>query len=267
MEKAVRLGRLARVKRTALELTGRSSHHLGDRAGLEVHFAQAVRALWTAYQPIVRYSERRVVAFEALMRSEVSKLPNPDALLGAADRLGRLPTLGRAVRKHVGATIAPTDVAEVFVNIHPTDLMDDDLFASTSALSGIAERVVLELTERASLDDVRDIRSRISSLRDLGFRIAVDDIGAGYAGLASIAQLEPDVMKLDMALVRNINAEPTKQRLVAAMTSLCSELRVDVIAEGVETRAERDTLVSLGCDLMQGFLFARPAKPFPEVQF
>lgn len=267
IEKAVRLGRMARIKREALDLRGDSSLQLGDRAGLEVYFARAVTALWMAYQPIVRYSDRSVVAFEALMRSNEPRLPHPDAMLNAADRLDKLDTLGRAVRRHVGNTVTSSDVPSVFVNLHPKDLLDDDLFVRTSSLCRVASKVVLEITERAALDEVSDVSERIAQLRSLGFRIAIDDVGAGYAGLSSIAQLEPEVMKLDMTLVRNIDGEPTKQKLVSAMASLCREMNVDVIAEGVETAAERDALVSLGCDLMQGYLFARPGKPFPETRF
>jgi EAL domain-containing protein (putative c-di-GMP-specific phosphodiesterase class I) len=159
------------------------------------------------------------------------------------------------------------DIPQVFVNLHPTDLLDDDLFADSSALCSIAQKVVLEITERASLSGIPDLQTRIAQLRTLGFRIAIDDVGAGYAGLTSIALLEPEVIKIDMALIRDIDREPTKRRIVSAMASLCREMNVLVIPEGIETAAERDTLVSLGCDLMQGYLFAKPGKPFPEAQF
>jgi EAL domain-containing protein (putative c-di-GMP-specific phosphodiesterase class I) len=267
VEQAVRLGRMARLKREALALGGDSRMQLGDRAGLEACFARALEQLWTAYQPIVCYSAREVVAFEALMRSNEPRLPHPGDMLDAADRLDKLDVLGRVVRRHVGQTLASTRVPLVFVNLHPRDLLDRDLFAPDSALCRIASRVVLEITERASLEEIPDIKQRVAQLRGLGFRVAIDDVGAGYAGLNSIAQLEPEVMKIDMALVRDIDREPTKQKLVNAMTGLCREMNVLVVAEGVETASERDMLASLGCDLMQGYLFAKPGKPFPEVQF
>jgi EAL domain-containing protein (putative c-di-GMP-specific phosphodiesterase class I) len=264
VEQAVRLGRMARIKREALELYGDSTKQIGDRAGLEVSFGRALAGLWMAYQPIVHYAERRVVAFEALMRSREPMLPHPGVLIDAAQRLNRLVDLGRAVRCHVAGTVATSQIEQVFVNLHPQDLLDDDTFSSESALGKIASRVVLEITERAPLEDVSDLQLRIERLRKLGFRIAIDDIGAGYAGLASIAQLEPEVMKIDMSLIRNIDREPTKQKLVAAITSLCREMGVLVIAEGIETPAERDTVAGLGCELLQGYLFARPGPPFPE---
>lgn len=262
--KAVRLGR---IKRVAHELEGESYGQLGDRAGLEVCLARAIDALWMAYQPIVRCSDKSVVAFEALMRSNEPKLPHPEAMLRAADRLGRLTTLGRAVRKHVGDTMTSAASSPVFVNLHPQELLDEELFTPETVLARNASNVVLEITERSSLDEVQDVSARIARLRELGFRIALDDMGAGYAGLTAIAQIEPEVLKLDMTLVRNVDREPTKQKLVHAMTSLCREMNVLVVAEGVETSDERDALLSLGCDVMQGYLFARPAPPFPTVQF
>lgn len=132
-------------------------------------------------------------------------------------------------------------------------------------LSAIASRVVLEITERASLDEVKDARARIADLREIGFMIAIDDLGAGYAGLTSFATLQPEIVKLDMSLIRGVDRDSTRQKLVRSMTALCKDLGMTVVAEGVETTAERDTLTELGCDLLQGYLFARPGRPFPDV--
>jgi EAL domain-containing protein (putative c-di-GMP-specific phosphodiesterase class I) len=267
VEQATRLGRMARVKREAIEMLGDQIKELGDRASLELAFNRALEGLWMAYQPIVCYSERRIIAYEALLRSKDLTLPHPGAIVDAAQRLGRLTDLGRAVRRQVALTVSTSSIPQVFVNLHPSDLLDDDLYSPESPLTRIAPKVVLEITERASLDEIRDVQSRVSSLRQLGFRIAIDDMGAGYAGLTSIAQLEPEVMKIDMALVRDVDQSSTKQKLVGAMVSLCAEMNVLVIAEGIETAEERDTLVRLGCDLMQGYLFVKPDKPFPEATF
>lgn len=267
VEQAVRLGQIARLKREALSIVGDQGKELGDRASLEVGFGRALQNLWIAYQPIVCYSERRIVAYEALLRSSESTLPHPGAIVDAAERLGKLETLGRAVRRHVASTISASSVQQVFINLHPQDLLDDELYSLEAPLTRIASRVVLEITERASLDDIKDVQPRVASLRKLGFRLAVDDMGAGYAGLSSIAQLQPEIMKIDMALVRDVDTNPTKQKLVGAMARLCVEMDVTVIAEGIEAAAERDTLVRLGCDVMQGYLFAKPAKPFPEPVF
>lgn len=104
---------------------------------------------------------------------------------------------------------------------------------------------------------------RVGRLRRQGFRVAVDDLGAGYAGLSSFALLEPEIVKLDASLLRDIDQSPVKQKLLASMTALCKDMGFLVVAEGIETPAERDCVVTLGCDLLQGYLFARPGRPFP----
>jgi EAL domain-containing protein (putative c-di-GMP-specific phosphodiesterase class I) len=127
--------------------------------------------------------------------------------------------------------------------------------------------VVLEITERSSLSDVLGLRDRVAALRRAGYRIAVDDLGAGYAGLAWIAELEPDLVKLDRSFVRGIQLDPARTRLVRAMVGLCRELGIQTVAEGVEEAGERDALVGAGCDLLQGWLFGRPGRGFPAPRF
>jgi EAL domain-containing protein (putative c-di-GMP-specific phosphodiesterase class I) len=139
------------------------------------------------------------------------------------------------------------------------------LLAQNTSLAELAPRVVLEVTERASLHKVTDLRARVATLRERGFRVAVDDLGAGYAGLTSFAQLEPDIVKLDMSLVRDVHKSPVKRKLVQSMTSVCKELGALVVAEGVEVVEECDVLIDIGCDLLQGYYFAKPGKPFPIV--
>lgn len=260
MERAVRLNRLARAKRDALTHLGLGERLVGDRAGLEAHFARALRQVWMAYQPIVGAADRQLFAHEALIRSDDEALPHPGALFGAAERLGRVHELGRAVRRLVSADMAQAAGGTVFVNLHSQELADEALFTVGEGLSLFAQRVVLEITERASLEGVPDVRSRIAALRRLGYRIAVDDLGAGYAGLTTFAALEPDIVKLDMALVRGVDLEAIKRRLISSMVSVSKDSQILVVAEGVETEAEARVLVDLGCDLLQGYLFGRPAR-------
>ncbi|HJZ89112.1 MAG TPA: EAL domain-containing response regulator [Polyangia bacterium] len=266
VEQAVQLHQIAKLKREAVSLLGPLGKLVGDRAGLERILSRGLRSLWMAFQPIVAWPERRIFGYEALLRSSEPALPQPGALLEAAERLGRLPELGRSIREQVAAQASRTEPdAFLFVNLHPRDLLDDALYQHSEPLTRLAHRVVLEITERASLDEIADARTRVQALRKLGFRIAVDDLGAGYAGLTSFAQLEPDVVKLDLALIRDVDHEPTKQRLVRSLAGLCKDMGMLVLAEGVETAAERDMLAELGCELQQGFLFAKPAPPFPDV--
>jgi EAL domain-containing protein (putative c-di-GMP-specific phosphodiesterase class I)/CheY-like chemotaxis protein len=264
VERAMRLHRIARLKREAFAHLRAESRLMGNRAGLESRFTRALGSLWVAYQPIVRAADGQLAAHEALVRTGEPAFPDPGALLAAAERLGRVSDVGRAVRARVASRFdALEDGQQVFVNLHAQDLSDECLYASGDALSLRARSVVLEITERAALDSVPDLRSRIAALRRIGYRIAVDDLGAGYAGLNSFAALEPDVAKLDLALVRDVDREPVKRHIVGSMTSLCKELGILVVAEGVETTRERDALVELGCDLLQGFLFGLPAAAGP----
>jgi EAL domain-containing protein (putative c-di-GMP-specific phosphodiesterase class I)/DNA-binding NarL/FixJ family response regulator len=264
VRRAARLRGLARLKRQAFELDGVADQTPGDRAGLEARFASALEKLWMAYQPIVSWRERRVFGYEALVRTTEPTLRNPAELLDTAERLGRLRDLGRLIRGRVAADapgVAPG--VYLFVNLHSADLNDDELYDAHAPLSRLAERVVLEITERASLDDVRGVEQRMEQLRARKFRVAIDDLGAGYAGLSSFTLLDPTIVKLDMSLIRNIDVDRRKQRIVEAMVRLCGDLAMQVVAEGVEQPSERDVLVGLGCDLLQGYLFARPDAGFP----
>jgi EAL domain-containing protein (putative c-di-GMP-specific phosphodiesterase class I)/ActR/RegA family two-component response regulator len=261
---AVKMCRMARVKREALELLGDVNKFVGDRAGLESRFQRALAGLWMANQPIVCWSRKLTHAHEVLVRSSEPSMTTPDVLFDAAERLGKLRELGRAIRTLV-AKSAVGGTSRLFVNLHTQDLTDDELYSSHTLFASLADRVTLEITERASLSNVKDVRERIEALRRLGFRIAIDDLGAGYAGLTSFTQLQPDVVKLDMSLVRGADQDKTKQRVIGSMTSLCVDLGMLVVAEGVETPGERDALLSLGCDHFQGYLFAKPARELPVV--
>jgi EAL domain-containing protein (putative c-di-GMP-specific phosphodiesterase class I) len=264
MARAVRLNRMARLKHEALALVSAGGLGVADRLALEKSFARALDTLWMAYQPIIGVAERSLFGYEALLRSDEKGLPHPGAILDAAERLGRLDDLGRKIRAAACAPIpqaAPHTV--FFINLHARDLMDDGLLSRKSPLSAFADRVILEITERVSLDGVKDARGKIAELRRMGFRIAIDDLGAGYAGLTSFATLEPEFVKLDMSLVRDVDKSPTKEKLIRSMTSLCKELGMMVVAEGVETAQELEVLIGLGCDLLQGYLLAKPGRPFP----
>ncbi len=268
IERASRLHQLARWKRDALALSESGGSEAGDLAGLMVRFDNALATMWMAYQPIVSMDGSNVFGYEALMRTNEPALPHPGAVLAAAERLDRLQDLGRRVRELVAAGIddAPAD-SLIFINLHTRDLLDPDLASDTAPLSRFAERVVLEITERSALENVKDVEARVHILRYMGFRIAIDDLGAGYAGLTSFAMLEPEFVKLDMSLVRGVHVSDLRQKLVRSLASVCGEMGKGIIAEGVESSEERNSLRALGCDLMQGYLFAKPARPFPVVHF
>ena len=264
IERAANAGRLARAKREYVQEFGSGVFPLGDRAGADATLDRALASLWMAFQPIIRAADGRVFAHEALMRSSDATLPHPGAILEAAERASRLNDVGRRVRAKVGEAIASTtEDFSFFVNLHPEDLLDPFLYLPDAPLSGAAGRIVLEITERASLDKLPDVRQRIAKLRAMGFRIALDDLGAGYAGLTSFISLEPEFVKLDMSLIRDVHGSDAKQKIVGTMVKLCHEMGKQIIAEGVEQKEERDALLDLGCDYLQGYFYAKPGPPFP----
>jgi EAL domain-containing protein (putative c-di-GMP-specific phosphodiesterase class I)/CheY-like chemotaxis protein len=235
----------------------------GDRKELEERFERALDSLWMAFQPIVDFRRRSLYAYEALVRCDEPSMKRPDVLIATAERLDRIHDLGRTIRAAV-VRVAKSIPPEVllFVNVHGLELLDEDLFAEHSAFADLAGRIVLEITERVGLDAVAG-PSRVAMLRRLGYRIAVDDLGAGYAALGALATLEPDIVKLDMSLVRDIERHKAKRRVVGAIATLVQELGGRTVAEGVETVAERDALLDANIELLQGFLFARPARELP----
>ncbi len=237
-----------------------------DQTPLASVFEAALASLQMHYQPIVSWSRKEVFAYEALVRPSTPEIRNPGVLFEAAMKLGRIQELGRVIRGLVSQAM-PGAPGQVFVNLHPFELLDDDLYSPAAPLSQFAQKVVLEITERAALEEIDNVHARMTQLRTLGFRIAVDDLGAGYSGLASIAQLEPEVVKLDMSLVRDVHLQPTKQHLIRSMMALFGQLSRHVVAEGVETPEEARMLVALGCDLFQGYLFARPTRTFELPKF
>ena len=247
---------------------------LGCRTGteqvaqLERTFEDALNSIWLAYQPIVQLSTQTIAGYEALLRSESPILCGPESVLRAAELLSSMNRVGRGVRSRAAHELQNSaESVTLFVNLHPRDLLDDELLRPSSALTKVASRVVLEITEHAGLTSIDNLTTRIKELRRLGFRIAVDDLGAGYSGLGNIAALEPEFIKLDMTLVRNIDQSAIKQKVVASMLSLANSMGTAIIAEGIETRAECKTVVGLGCKLVQGFLFARPEREFPIVEW
>jgi EAL domain-containing protein (putative c-di-GMP-specific phosphodiesterase class I) len=269
LNRAVRFHELARLRRLALSLVEQSGHALGDRASLEARFDSAMATARIAFQPIISWNQRTVMGYEALLRTQEPTLLRPDHFIDAAARLGRLHSLGRLARAKTAGEIsaAGPEGARFFVNVHASDLADDDLVLSTAPLSKHASRITLELTERTSLHDAGgDLRARLDALRALGYKLAVDDLGAGYAGLSSLAAVDPEVVKIDMSLVRDVDKSAPKQEVIRSMCRLSADLGMEIIVEGVETIGERDTLATLGCDLMQGYLFARPAFGFAVPQ-
>ncbi len=257
---AARQRRLAVFQREALARLAHPGHDIAAERpeDLEALLAAALANLRVAYQPIVTASSGALAGHEALLRVNASPPPPPQVVFEAALRLGRLRELSTRLRALVARTRPTPGTACLFVNLHPQELMDDSLYEPDGLLLASDGPVVLEITEQASVERIPDLRQRLSDLRRAGYRIALDDLGAGHASFSSFAALDPDYVKIDRALVCGIEGDALKRKLVDSLVRLCAELRVISVAEGVETEAERDVLVGLGCDLLQGHLFGRP---------
>lgn len=226
-------------------------------------FERALASLWVAFQPIVRASDGAEFGYEALVRTNEPAVPNPEALFAAAERLGRMQELGRRIRRLVFETASQhPGTFRLFINLHPFELLDDTLLADIERHPSLAPRIVLEVTERASLAKVSDLAARLRALRSVGCSIAIDDLGAGYSGLSSFIELMPDLVKLDMSLVRDAHKCLTKQHIIRSLTEMCKGMGLSVVAEGIESNEERDIVVSLGCNLLQGYRFGRPSPSF-----
>lgn len=231
---------------------------------LRANFNKAVDALFMVVQPVVSLAQRNVFAYEALVRTREPSIPHAGAFFEAAEQLKLVRELDRHIRRKI-AEVLPTlpNGASMLINVHPDSLADEQLYADDSPLAPFAKRIIFEITERSSLHSMENAKDQVARLRSAGYRIAVDDLGAGYAGLTSIALLQPEIVKLDMELVRDIDSSPTRATLISGLVALCNQLGIAVIAEGVETAAEVRKLQELDCELLQGYYFAKPGAPFP----
>jgi EAL domain-containing protein (putative c-di-GMP-specific phosphodiesterase class I) len=218
-----------------------------------------------AFQPIVDASARAVFAYEALVRG-VGGQP-ADTVLAQVDRAGRhafdLQAWGAAMALAAARGLAATP-AGLLINFAPNAVADPErsIERARAAAEGLGlarERIIFEFTESERIEDPALLARIVAAYRAAGFRTAIDDFGAGHSGLSLLAAFQPDMVKLDMSLVRGLDGDPVRRRIVAAVRGLCEELGVALIAEGVESVGEYAVLRELGVSLLQGYLFARPA--------
>lgn len=218
--------------------------------------------LYIVYHPIVRADSRKIYGYEALARGHKRELRSPEVLFEVAEEANLVWELSRVIRERAVAGIMPqlAEGVSLFLNCDAHDFMDPAFRDVDPATLGIDDptRIVLEITERTAILDYPRFRDHLKVFRDKGFRVAVDDAGSGYAGLGSIANLDPDYIKLDMGLITNIDASSRKQNLVRTMVEFADSHGVMVVAEGVEREEELMTVRDLGVHLVQGFLLHTP---------
>ena len=224
-------------------------------AGLEFDFAMAL-------QPIVDVEAGSVYGHEALVRG-LNEEPARSVLALVTERnryqfdqCCRVRAVETAASLHVDARLS--------INFLPNAVYRPELCIRTTLeackVYGFpADRIIFELTEVEKVKDHAHLRAIVDEYRSRGFLTAIDDFGAGYAGLNLLAEFQTDIVKLDMDLIRGIDRDRRRRVIVEGMLEVCSKLSVDVIAEGVETEAEVRALRGMGVRLFQGYYFARPA--------
>lgn len=268
VEQAVDSGEVLRLQHRLLAAHSGADAFLLDLPNTRRRFDAALDGLYMAFQPIVRSQSNSVFGYEALLRSQEPTFRSPLEILAAAEALGRMDEVGRAVRRSVTRDLGlhPQRSEAIFVNIHPSELSNELLCSVGEPLLRVADRIVLEVTERATLSTGPEVVREVGLLRRAGYRIAIDDLGEGYAGLSWLAHIKPDIAKIDMSLVRDIDRSPFKREITASLINVCRRSGITTLAEGVETEAEAEVLRRLGCELLQGYLFAKPGPAFPSIQ-
>lgn len=223
-----------------------------DRLGFQFDYA---------YQPIVDVANHSIYAHEALVRG-----PQGEGALSVLEQVNETNRyrFDQACRVKAIKTAAQLGMAErISINFLPNAVYKPEVCIRTTLEAARThgfptERIIFEVTEGERVEDGPWLASILREYQRCGFLTAIDDFGAGYAGLTLLADFRPDIIKLDMALVRGVDASLSRQAITRGMVRICQELSIQVIAEGIETASERDFFLSEGVTLMQGYLFARP---------
>lgn len=227
------------------------------------------RSIRSVYQPVVDIFGRRVIGWEALSRPVGGQFDNIEQIFKAAYEAQSIWPLERLCRERAMEGLLDLKNGELlFLNVEPDSIYDPQ-FRSDRTLkllrqaSLTPERVVLEMTEHSAVKDFTAFRQTLNYFRSLGFRLAIDDMGSGYSGLVSVAEIQPEFVKIDMSLIRELHSRPLKRELVDTINRFSRKAGIGVIAEGIESAEELEALQEIGVTMGQGFLFARPSSPPP----
>jgi EAL domain-containing protein (putative c-di-GMP-specific phosphodiesterase class I)/GGDEF domain-containing protein len=218
------------------------------------------RGVYIEFHPIVVATSGKIFGYEALARGVMRSMRSPEVMFEIAAQANLVWELSRLCRARAVEDMAHRfrDGELLFINIDPHDFGDPEFNVENLGVDD-PRRVVIEITERTAIKDYPKFRERLRAFRERGFRFAVDDAGSGYAGLGSIANLEPDFIKLDISLINAIDTNFIKQNLVETMVRFANDHGARVIAEGVERAEEYKTVRDLGVHLVQGFYLHRPS--------
>ena len=237
-----------------------------DRRTLALDEIIAGDQIITLFQPIVDLRTREVLGHEVFSRGPAGgPFEEAERLFALAERTGRLIDLERICRRRAlgSATRHLKPGTKLFLNTSASALRDDEVageaFIRQVEAQGLRnEDVVLEITERLAPDERQPYQEILRNLKRQGFGVAIDDMGAGYASLQALVQVEPDYVKFDISLVRNIDRNPIKRSLLETLVDLSQKIGARVIAEGIEAESERTALLDMGVFLGQGRFFTAP---------
>ena len=229
------------------------------------------KSLLSVYQPIVSLTSGGIHGWEALTRGpDNSYFKRPDVIFSFAEDTGLLYPTEKVCREIAINNVGSLEPDQkLFLNVHPRTVVDPN-FVKGETLerirdSGITpQNIVFEITERHSIDNYKIFRKTLEHYRSQGYRIAIDDVGAGFSGLKSIAEIRPDYIKMDMSLVRNIDSSSVRQVVMEALITLSEKINCRIIAEGIETQNELNALLTLGVHYGQGYYLAKPSFPKPQ---
>ncbi len=215
-----------------------------------------------AYQPIVDLQTGKIFAYEALLRSKDPRFAGPPHVIAEAIKKLVCGELGRMIRTE--AVQACPD-HNLFLNVHPAEFDEGWMVRPDDPIFQHEHQVFLEITESVPMSHAAHCLGILKEVRGKGVRIAVDDLGAGYSNLRSIADLAPDIVKLDRSLIVSLDQDASLFRLTRAVIQLCTEMDARVVVEGIETAGELQAAKDAGAHYAQGYYLARPAFPRPEV--
>lgn len=246
--------KLAASEFAALDDVDRKCQGCGDTERLGFLFDYA-------YQPIVDVATRKIYGHEALVRG-----PHGEGAMSVLSQVNEKNRyrFDQACRVKAIKTAAQLGIQErISINFLPNAIYKPEICIRTTLEAASAhgfplDRIIFEVTEGERVEDGPWLAEILREYKRCGLLTAIDDFGAGYAGLTLLAGFQPDLIKIDMELVRNIDRSSSRQAIVRGMVRICADLGVQVIAEGIETSGERDFLNDAGIHLMQGYLFSRP---------
>tara|TARA_Y100001954_G_scaffold43747_2_gene45494 strand:+ start:39837 stop:42017 length:2181 start_codon:yes stop_codon:yes gene_type:complete len=230
------------------------------------------RLISTVFQPILDFKTGSIFGWEALTRGPAgSSFESPVVLFETAEQLGRLFALEKLCRESAVASIGMLAPGQrLFLNIHPKTMADPE-FTPGKTLelmeqAGLTpDNIVFEITERHSVQEFALFHRTLDHYRNQGFKVAVDDAGAGYAGLTTIAEMQPDYIKLDKSLISGIHKDPVKRALVETTVTFADKIGSKIIGEGVESKAQAVCLKDIGVHCGQGYFISRPSLPKPTL--